>query len=206
MSGRLNLFQRMMLRWSDLHPYSGVHVVQIPQPLVEARLAESNRPAARGERPDRARCRSLATLVSLRGWTVAGSTRVPVGRTGSVRRRMRRRSSASSTLPSRTSAGRTRSASSPSPRRGLVPPRPRLRSLYRRRRIDRVAAQGDRRRLFRARPDRAGLRDPALDLYPATYRAPDRAPSRGVPAGPARSAGPRRPLAPLVPTALSWRG
>ena len=40
MSGRLNVFQRMMLRWSDLHPYSGVHVVQIDQPLVEARLAE----------------------------------------------------------------------------------------------------------------------------------------------------------------------
>ena len=40
MSGRLNLFQRMMLRWSDLHPYSGVHVIQIPQPLMEQRLAE----------------------------------------------------------------------------------------------------------------------------------------------------------------------
>ena len=41
MSGRLNLFQRMMLRWSDLHPYSGVHVVKIPHPLVEQQLAET---------------------------------------------------------------------------------------------------------------------------------------------------------------------
>lgn len=38
-SGRLNLFQRMMLRWSDLHPYSGVHVVHLDRPLPE-RLAE----------------------------------------------------------------------------------------------------------------------------------------------------------------------
>ena len=40
MSGRLNLFQRMMLRWSELHPYSGVHVIRILQPLAEQRLAE----------------------------------------------------------------------------------------------------------------------------------------------------------------------
>ncbi len=30
-----------MLRWSDLHPYSGVHVVKIPHPLVEQQLAET---------------------------------------------------------------------------------------------------------------------------------------------------------------------
>ncbi len=40
MSGRLNVFQRMMLRWSDLHPYSGVHVVHLGRPLPETRLAE----------------------------------------------------------------------------------------------------------------------------------------------------------------------
>jgi hypothetical protein len=38
MRGRLNLFQRMMLRWSELHPYSGVHVVRVHAVLVEARL------------------------------------------------------------------------------------------------------------------------------------------------------------------------
>ena len=31
----------MMLRWSDLHPYAGVHVVTVLQPLVEQRLAEA---------------------------------------------------------------------------------------------------------------------------------------------------------------------
>jgi hypothetical protein len=39
-SGRLNLFQRMMLRWSDLHPYSGIHVVHIGRPLAQLPLAE----------------------------------------------------------------------------------------------------------------------------------------------------------------------
>ena len=38
--GRLNLFQRMMLRWRDLHPYSAVHVVLIPRPFAEAPVAE----------------------------------------------------------------------------------------------------------------------------------------------------------------------
>jgi hypothetical protein len=36
--GRLNLFQRMMLRWSELHPYNPVHVVRIPRPLDPERL------------------------------------------------------------------------------------------------------------------------------------------------------------------------
>jgi len=36
--GKLNLFQVMMLRWRDLHPYIAVHVVHLNQPLVSARL------------------------------------------------------------------------------------------------------------------------------------------------------------------------
>ena len=39
MKGRLNLFQRTMLRWRELHPYSAVHVVRIDRPLDAARLA-----------------------------------------------------------------------------------------------------------------------------------------------------------------------
>ena len=31
--GRLNLFQRMMLRWRELHPYNAVHVAQVARPL-----------------------------------------------------------------------------------------------------------------------------------------------------------------------------
>jgi hypothetical protein len=38
LEGRLNLFQRMMLRWRELHPYNPVHVVHIPAPLDRARL------------------------------------------------------------------------------------------------------------------------------------------------------------------------
>jgi NRPS condensation-like uncharacterized protein len=38
MRGRLNSFQKTMLQWNDMHPYSAVHVVQIPGPLEEARL------------------------------------------------------------------------------------------------------------------------------------------------------------------------
>jgi len=37
--GRLNLFQAMMLRWRELHPYNAVHVVRIDRPLDTARLA-----------------------------------------------------------------------------------------------------------------------------------------------------------------------
>jgi hypothetical protein len=36
--GRLNLFQRTMLRWRELHPYSAVHVVRIDRPLDTPRL------------------------------------------------------------------------------------------------------------------------------------------------------------------------
>lgn len=38
MQGRLNLFQRMMLRWRELHPYNPVHVVRIPAALERPRL------------------------------------------------------------------------------------------------------------------------------------------------------------------------
>jgi len=40
LEGRLNLFQRMMLRWRELHPYNPVHVVLIPAPLDRARLQD----------------------------------------------------------------------------------------------------------------------------------------------------------------------
>jgi hypothetical protein len=36
--GQLNLFQRMMLRWRDLHPYNPVHVVRVPAALEPERL------------------------------------------------------------------------------------------------------------------------------------------------------------------------
>jgi hypothetical protein len=38
--GRLNLFQRMMLRWGDMHPYNAVHVVLVPRPFGEVPVAE----------------------------------------------------------------------------------------------------------------------------------------------------------------------
>ena len=38
MRGRLNLFQAMMLRWRDLHPYSAVHVVRVMKPCSAAAL------------------------------------------------------------------------------------------------------------------------------------------------------------------------
>ena len=39
MRGRLNAFQRSMLRFRELHPYSAVHVVEIAAPLDTSRLA-----------------------------------------------------------------------------------------------------------------------------------------------------------------------
>lgn len=36
--GRLNLFQRMMLRWRSLHPYNPVHIVRVPAALDAQRL------------------------------------------------------------------------------------------------------------------------------------------------------------------------
>lgn len=38
MRGRLNSFQKTMLQWNDLHPYSAVHVVQVTGSLDETRL------------------------------------------------------------------------------------------------------------------------------------------------------------------------
>jgi hypothetical protein len=38
MKGRLNLFQRTMLRWRGLHPYNAVHVLRVDAPLDVRRL------------------------------------------------------------------------------------------------------------------------------------------------------------------------
>lgn len=38
MQGRLNIFQKSMLQWNELHPYSAVHVVQIRDALDAPRL------------------------------------------------------------------------------------------------------------------------------------------------------------------------
>src|SRR6185503_11736766 len=38
MYGRLNSFQKTMLQWNDLHPYSAVHVLRIPGALDATRL------------------------------------------------------------------------------------------------------------------------------------------------------------------------
>jgi hypothetical protein len=37
-AAKLNLFQRTMLRWRELHPYSAAHAVRVPKPLEQARL------------------------------------------------------------------------------------------------------------------------------------------------------------------------
>src|ERR1700693_1513027 len=36
--GKLNLFQAMMLRWRELHPYVAVHIVRLNQPLEPRQL------------------------------------------------------------------------------------------------------------------------------------------------------------------------
>jgi hypothetical protein len=38
MQARLNIFQKSMLQWNDLHPYNAVHVVRIPGALDVERL------------------------------------------------------------------------------------------------------------------------------------------------------------------------
>ena len=43
MLGRLNAFQRLMLQWSELHPYNAVHVYRIARPLAYEHLVESIR-------------------------------------------------------------------------------------------------------------------------------------------------------------------
>ena len=39
--GKLNLFQTMVLRWRELHPYVAVHMVRVPYRLEAARLEET---------------------------------------------------------------------------------------------------------------------------------------------------------------------
>ena len=41
MKNRLNLFQRTMLRWRDIHPYNAVHVVIVAEALDSARLSDA---------------------------------------------------------------------------------------------------------------------------------------------------------------------
>jgi hypothetical protein len=41
MKNRLNLFQRTMLRWRDLHPYNAVHVVIVAEALDSDRLSDA---------------------------------------------------------------------------------------------------------------------------------------------------------------------
>lgn len=38
MADKLNIFQRVMLQWDEMHPYNAVHVVRLPQPLQRQRL------------------------------------------------------------------------------------------------------------------------------------------------------------------------
>jgi len=38
MRGKFNIFQKTMLQWNEMHPYSAVHVVRIPEPLDLTRL------------------------------------------------------------------------------------------------------------------------------------------------------------------------
>jgi hypothetical protein len=42
-SGRLNAFQRLMLQWSELHPYNAAHVYRIARPLDSFALVEAVR-------------------------------------------------------------------------------------------------------------------------------------------------------------------
>jgi len=44
-SGRLNVFQRLMTQWSELHPYNAAHVYRIASPADPFRLAEAVRQA-----------------------------------------------------------------------------------------------------------------------------------------------------------------
>src|SRR5476649_1137070 len=41
MPGRLNIFQRTMLQWNELHPYNAVNVVRIPGALDFERLQKA---------------------------------------------------------------------------------------------------------------------------------------------------------------------
>lgn len=41
MNGKLNIPQRTILMWDEMHPYNAVHVVRIPQPLAPTKLKDS---------------------------------------------------------------------------------------------------------------------------------------------------------------------
>lgn len=41
MNAKLNIPQRTVLMWDDMHPYNAIHVVRIPQPLDSAKLKDS---------------------------------------------------------------------------------------------------------------------------------------------------------------------
>ena len=41
LAGRLNIFQRAMLIWNDLHPYNAVHTVEVSEPLNMDRLSST---------------------------------------------------------------------------------------------------------------------------------------------------------------------
>jgi len=40
MRGKFNIFQKTMLQWNEMHPYSAVHIVRIPEPLDLTRLTQ----------------------------------------------------------------------------------------------------------------------------------------------------------------------
>jgi NRPS condensation-like uncharacterized protein len=42
-SGRLNIFQKAMLQWNDLHPYNAIHVARVPAKFEPARLEKAIR-------------------------------------------------------------------------------------------------------------------------------------------------------------------
>jgi NRPS condensation-like uncharacterized protein len=42
-SGRINAFQRLMLQWSELHPYNAAHIYRIARPMAPETLAEAVR-------------------------------------------------------------------------------------------------------------------------------------------------------------------
>jgi NRPS condensation-like uncharacterized protein len=41
MAGQLNIFQRTMLQWNELHPYNAIHVARIPAGLDQTRLTRA---------------------------------------------------------------------------------------------------------------------------------------------------------------------
>ena len=167
MKGRLNLFQRTMLRWRELHPYNAVHVVRI---AAAARRGGSRRPSTRQlDRcgPDRARARPPAAALRIR----AAGRRPCTLAVLAARRRLdddarAPRSSGSSTCRSRDDGRIDPFRFFAIDRRRRVPPRRRLRPFRRRRRLDRRAAERHRRALRR----RAARPLPPLSRYPPTHR------------------------------------